>query len=35
MFGFVSALEKVRKRALFMRREAALEDELREHMLPL
>jgi hypothetical protein len=30
MFGFVSALEKVRERALFMKRESALEDELRK-----
>jgi hypothetical protein len=29
MFGLASAVEKVRERALFMKRESALEDELR------
>ncbi|KAF8592201.1 hypothetical protein K439DRAFT_1400990 [Ramaria rubella] len=34
MFGFVSALEKVRGRALFMKRESALEDELPVYSSP-
>ncbi|KAF8524588.1 hypothetical protein BU17DRAFT_74712 [Hysterangium stoloniferum] len=34
MFGFVSALEKMRERALFMKRESALEDELPLYTSP-
>jgi WW domain-binding protein 2 len=35
MFGFVSTLDKMRERALFMKRESALEDQLRKDILSL
>lgn len=30
MFGFVSTLEKLRERAMFMKRESAMGEDLRE-----
>lgn len=35
MFGFVSTLEKLRERALYMKREAAMEDVLRKDTIGL